>query len=109
MPLDPGWAGIIGTALGGVLTIGGNAVIEKQKSRRNDALAQRRRDRLRQMLSGERYTWRSLDLLAAAIGADEATTADLLMEIDARPSLDGTGLWALVSRVGWPDEGRIGT
>ncbi|HEX5258645.1 MAG TPA: hypothetical protein VFW35_07680, partial [Sphingomicrobium sp.] len=63
MALDPGWAGIIGTALGGFLTVGGNAALEKQKSRRAQSLAQKRRERLRQMLSGDRYTWRSLKVL----------------------------------------------
>jgi len=102
MALDPGWAGLIGTALGGILTIGGNSVLERQKSRRANSLAQKRRDRLTQMLSGERYKWRSLKVLAAAIGADEKTTAELLIEIDARASLDNTGSWALVSRAPWP-------
>ena len=63
MALDPGWAGLIGTALGGILTIGGTAVLEKQKSHRANSLAQKRRERLRQMLSGERYKWRSLKVL----------------------------------------------
>ncbi|SRR5207247_7251028 len=104
MALDPGWAGIIGTAVGGILTIGGNAVLEKQKASRANSLAAKRRERLRQMLSGERYTWRNLKVLAAAIGADEKTTAELLIEIDARASLDNTGSWALVSRAPWPKD-----
>lgn len=104
MALDPGWAGLIGTALGGILTIGGTAVLEKQKSHRANSLAQKRRERLRQMLSGERYKWRSLKVLSAAVGADENTTAELLIEIDARASLDNTGSWALVSRAPWPKD-----
>jgi len=102
--LDPGWAGIIGTAVGGVLTIGGNAILEWQKNRRAASLSEKRKQRLRQMLGGERYTWRSLKVLAAAIGADERTTAELLLEIDARASLDNTGSWALVSRAPWPKD-----
>ena len=92
------------TALGGILTIGGTAVLEKQKSHRANSLAQKRRERLRQMLSGERYKWRSLKVLSAAVGADENTTAELLIEIDSRASLDNTGSWALVSRPPWPKD-----
>lgn len=104
MALDPGWAGIIGAAVGSAITIGGNSVLEWQKNRKGVSLAEKRKQRLRQMLNSERYTWRSLTVLAASIGADEKTTAELLIEIDARASLDNTGSWALVSRAPWPED-----
>src|SRR5438105_2678085 len=108
MVLDPGWAGVIGAAIGGitgiVATLGGSWVTHWLSNRRASSLAEKRRERLRQMLSGEKYVWRSLPVLAAAVGADESVTAELLIEIDARASLTNSGSWALVSRAPWPDD-----
>lgn len=56
------------------------------------------------MLGGDKYTWRSLDALSAAIGADEATTAELLIEIDARASMSNGRSWALISRAPFPED-----
>lgn len=104
MALDPGWAGVLGAFVGAAATMGGNGLTYWLGNRRAATLAEKRRARLRQMLSSDRYVWRSLDVLAASIGADKTRAAELLVEIDARASLDNTGSWALVSRAPWPED-----
>jgi hypothetical protein len=104
MALDAGWAGIIGAAIGAVSTLAGNALTQWLQTKRADSLADKRRARLRGMLSGTKVTWRSLDALAASIGATEEVTTALLIEIDARASLSNPRSWALVSRAPWPTD-----
>lgn len=102
MALDAGWAGIMGAAIGASATLAGNWLSYWLQNRRADSLAAKRRQRLRQMLSGSKYKWRSIRTLAASIGADEETTAALLIEIDARASIANGESWALVARAPWP-------
>jgi hypothetical protein len=104
MALDAGWAGILGALVGVAGTISGNVLTHWLQNRREDTLAEERRARLRGMLSGDKFTWRSLETLAASIGADEATTTKLLIEIDARASFSNGRSWALISRAPWPDD-----
>jgi len=59
------------------------------------------------MLSGNKYKWRSLEALLAAIGADETTTAELLIEIDARASIANGKSWALISRAPFPEDMQL--
>jgi hypothetical protein len=102
MTLDPSWAGIVGALVGASATLAGNWLTYWLGNRRASSLAETRRGRLRQMLSGAKYKWRSLSVLAASIGADENTTAELLLEINARASMTNSGSWTLVSRSPWP-------
>lgn len=102
MALDPGWAALAGAGIGAAATIAANIVTVLLQNNRATGLARKRRERLRQMLNGDKYIWRSLPVLAASIGADERTTAELLIEIDARASLTNSESWALVSRAPWP-------
>jgi hypothetical protein len=104
MPIDAGIAGIVGAVIGGGVTLGGIWLTHHLQHGRSLSLAEKRRARLRQMLSGEKFKWRSLSVLAASIGADEATTAELLIEIDARASIANNQSWALVSRAPWPED-----
>ena len=108
MTLDAGWAGVAGAAIGAIATIAGGALTHWLQNRRTASLAEKRRTRLKQMLSGQTYTWRSLEVLAASIGADQTTTAELLIEIDARASLSNNRSWALVSRAPWPADMQSG-
>ena len=108
MTLDPGWAAIIGAISGaaisvviGVATSVLTAWINGKKAR---SLAEKRRSRLRGMLKSDKFTWRSLKQLSASIGADDATTMELLIEIEARASLSDPQMWALVSRAPWPED-----
>jgi len=59
------------------------------------------------MLSGNKYKWRSLEALSAAIGADETTTAELLIEIDARASIANGKSWALISSAPFPEDMQL--
>ncbi len=74
------------------------------QQRRATSLADKRRARLRGMLSGKQHKWRSIDALAASIGADADTTVELLIEIEARASFANPKSWALVSRAPWPED-----
>lgn len=103
MALDAGWAGVIGAAIGALGTIGGSWLSYNLQNRRAENLAEKRKNRLRIMLSGNKYTWRGIDTLAASIGADEETTKALLIEIDARASFTNSKTWALESRAPWPE------
>ena len=102
--MDEGWAAVAGAIVGAFATLGGNWITHALQTRRADSLAGKRRERLRQILNGKKYTWRSLETLSAAIGADEATTCELLIEIDARASVANKTSWALVSRAPWPTD-----
>ena len=98
------WAGVIGAAVGGLFSLLGVALAHYLQTRRAETLADKRRDRLRRMLSGKKYTWRNIDTLAASIGADKETTLELLIEIDARKSYTNDTSWALISRAPWPED-----
>jgi len=90
--------GLVGVILGSLLTIVGNLVAYCLKQRAETKRNEPRRRLLRQMLEDNRFTehWRKLDTLMHVIGADEATTKRLLLEIGARGSEDGQDLWGLI-------------
>lgn len=50
---------------------------------------------LRARLLKDGYKWRSLTQLTRAIGQDEATTTELLLEIGARRSAGEKNVWTL--------------
>jgi hypothetical protein len=104
MALDNGWAALLGVVTGVLSPIVVNAANYRIQNRRALSLGEKRRARLRGMLSGDKFKWRGIDALAASIGADEATTTELLIEIDARSSFSNPRSWALVSRAPWPDD-----
>lgn len=102
------WVGVVGVLLGAAIGSATTVVTAwltwRWQNRRSADLAEKRRRVLARMLSSDRYTWRSIDTLAAAIGADRQTTLDLLLEIDARKSFTNDTSWALVSRAPWPQD-----
>ena len=107
--MDSGTAAILGTTIGGVIglvgTFGSAILKHFLDTKRSNALDHIRRDRLKQLLSSQKFTWRSMANLSSAIGADEETTAALLLEIEARKSMAaGKDTWALVSRAPFPDD-----
>jgi type II secretory pathway pseudopilin PulG len=104
MALDAGWAGVIGAAIGIAGTLLAPVVTQWVQTRAESRLADKRRRRLLQLLSGAKYKWRSMATLAASIGADHPTTAALLIEIDARASLANGDHWALESRAPFPED-----
>jgi len=47
------------------------------------------------MLSNPKWEWRTIEVLETAIGEDEKTTVDLLLEIGARRSEGDRNIWTL--------------
>ena len=103
-PLDAGWAGVLGAFIGAAATLLATYIAHHLQNSRANSLADIRRRRLKAMLGRDKFKWCSIATLAAAVGADENTTAELLMEIDARASLSNNRSWALVSRAPWPED-----
>lgn len=93
---------IIGAVVGALASLGATWLAHWLSTRSERALDDKRRERLKAMLSGDKYEWRSLDTLASAIGADHLKTASLLIDIDARASATNSGNWALISRKPFP-------
>jgi hypothetical protein len=63
----------------------------------------KRKRRLRRALQRDDMKWRKLSTLALLIGQTEQETRELLIELDARPSVKPGAveeLWGLPSRVG---------
>ena len=100
--MDSGWAAILGAIVGGTASIAATGLAEYLRVRRTNKLDTIRKSVLKRLLAGEKYKWRSLSTLADAIGADEETTARLLLEIGARRSLaKGRDSWGMKD---WPDD-----
>jgi len=62
---------------------------------------------LKRELQDQQYIWRSIERLGSSIGADEATTTELLIEIGARASITNAKVWALETRAPYPNETEI--
>ena len=103
MCLDPAWAVVAGAAVGVFGTLGTTCLAHHLQTRKGNSLADKRRKRLIRLLEDERWTWRTIDRLASAAGADHDTTIELLLEIDARADMKNPTQWALESRAPWPD------
>ncbi|MCZ4281187.1 hypothetical protein O4H49_10390 [Kiloniella laminariae] len=104
MVLDAAWAAIIGAAVGSLITVAGSAGIDWVSGHRARLLAKKRKTRLLRMLSDGKFKWRSLSQLSASVGASESATMELLIEIDARASLQNPLMWALLSRAPWSND-----
>ena len=107
MSLDAGWAGVLGALIGGSTTLVGIWLAHHLQNSRANSIADKRRERLLRELNDKKYTWRSIGRLSAVIGADESTTAELLIEIGARASLTSSKVWALESKAPFPDENAL--
>ncbi len=101
--MDSGTAALIGTVVGSATSIATTWLSEYLRTRRANRLDKIRKERLVQLLSSDKYTWRSLKTLCDAIGSDEETAVGLLLEIGARRSITGSESWALLSRAPPPD------
>jgi HEAT repeat protein len=95
---SPAWIALLGALVGGLLSIGGNLLLEGFKQRAKKKKDEPRKKILREMLRDERFPegWRKLRTLMHVIGANEETTKRLLIEIGARGSEDGEDLWGLI-------------
>ena len=104
--MDSGGAAIIGALVGAgsglVTSVVTTLLTEHLRSGRANKLDVIRKGVLERLLTGSKYEWRAIGTLADAIGADEETTARLLLEIGARRSLaKGRDSWGLKD---WPDD-----
>ena len=106
-PLDAGWAAVLGTLIGVLGTLATTCLTHNLQNRRASSLAEKRRVVLLRLLNEKQYTWRSIDRLAATIGADENVAAELLIEIGARASLTDKKVWALETRAPFPGEENL--
>lgn len=97
-------AAIIGALIGSLSSLLATWLAHWLRTKSEADLDKKRKLTLKTLLSGEKYTWRNIETLAAAIGADHLKTASLLLDIDARASNTGSGSWALVSRAPYPDD-----
>jgi hypothetical protein len=79
-----------------------DSVVTVRREWRSGSQDRAQRERLKSMLEDERFAWRSLEQLSAAIAANEDTTRALLVELGARPQANDTSMWGLVSRNGPP-------
>lgn len=104
---EPVWAseafmvavvGFLGVLVGSFASIASNIASEWYRRRAEERREQPMKRLLLQMLSSEKFSWRELDTLMHVIGADEATTKRLLLELNARGSEDGERVWGLISR-----------
>jgi hypothetical protein len=86
--------GLAGVVVGGLLQLLAQ-YLTSQGQRRVD---RKRKEILRSMLNHPDYKWRSLDQCKKVIGADDATTQRLLIEINARASETNANSWGLMSR-----------
>jgi len=94
----------IGAIVGALSTLASTWLAHILSSKRENSLDDKRRARLKMLLSGKRYKWRNIKTLSASIGADEIKTAELLLEIDARASLSNNSSWGLISRNPYPQD-----
>jgi hypothetical protein len=89
---------LIGAALGVIGSLATtylNAHLTKAKP---DLVAEARKKLLTEMLEDRRFEWRQFSTLCHVIGANDAITKALLLEVGARASEDGQAQWALISR-----------
>lgn len=92
------WKLVVSGVIGGVLTVSGQLVVERAKTRNQRKLDKGRIKLLRKMLDKDEKGWRPMDTLSRAIGANEEETARLLIEIGARGSDldDGKNVWGYI-------------
>lgn len=102
--VEVAWVGVASGAVGGSLALCGTFLRYWLDQRERSKLEAPRRKLLKAMLEDEQYKWRELSTLSHVIGADEATAKRLLLEIGARASEDGQGLWGLITRNPLPAE-----
>jgi len=100
--MGSGWAAIFGALVGGAASIVATWLSDHLRERRTSKLDRIRKGVLKRLLSGKKFEWRSMSQLSDAIGADDETTARLLLEIGARRSLaKGSNSWGLKD---WPED-----
>lgn len=96
--MDSGWAAIIGSFVGGLVSFGGTWLNAHLTRKRPDPADEAAKSILRQMLGVESSHWRTMRTLSNVVGLSEERTRELLLEIGARGSESNPELWGLISR-----------
>jgi hypothetical protein len=90
--------GLIGVVVGSVISVCGTLLLHHLREKSKAKSDEPRKQLLLDMLRDPRFDWRNLDTLSHVIGADEKTTTALLIQVGARASEDGKGLWGLLEK-----------
>jgi hypothetical protein len=90
--------GMVGVVVGAVVSVVGTILLHHLQEKAKAKSDEPRKKLLRDMLRDPRFDWRNLDTLSHVIGADEETTKALLIQIGARASEDGKGVWGLLEK-----------
>jgi len=90
--------GLIGVFVGSVISVVGTLLLHHLQEKAKAKSDEPRKSLLRDMLRDTRFDWRKIETLSHVIGADEETTKALLIQIGARASEDGTGVWGLLEK-----------
>src|SRR5579862_553152 len=93
--MDSGTAAVLGALVGSLSGPFTTFFSDYLRHRRTDITDELRRKYLRKILNLPKRKWRSIEFLAASVGATEDKTKRLLLEIEARHSLTkGSTSWA---------------
>ena len=90
--------GFAGVAVGALIGVGGTLLLHWMQSRPTQKLDKQRGALLIVMLNDDRFPnhWRHISTLSRVIGASQATTTRLLIQIGARGSEKNDGMWGLL-------------
>ncbi|SEI89019.1 hypothetical protein SAMN05192553_101719 [Cyclobacterium xiamenense] len=90
--------GFSGAIIGSLATLAGTWLSHYLQQQAAAEKERARKDLLLALLNDDAHDWRELETLQHVIGADEATTKRLLIDIGARASENGKPIWALISK-----------
>jgi hypothetical protein len=90
--------GLIGVVVGSIVSAVGTFFLHYLQEKAKAKSDEPRKNLLREMLRDSGFEWRSLQTLSHVIGADEETTKALLIQVGARASEDGAGLWGSLEK-----------
>ena len=91
--------GLIGVLVGAIIGVFGTLLLHWLQSAPQRKLDKKRTELLSIMLEDARFPkhWRQLSTLSRVIGASEATTKRLLIDLGARGSEKNDGCWGLLT------------
>ena len=91
--------GLIGVIVGSCISVIGTILLHHLQEKAKAKSEEPRKNLLSDMLHDPRFAWRSLETLSHVIGADEETTKALLIQVGARASEDGKGVWGCLKSI----------
>jgi hypothetical protein len=94
--MDSGWAGILGSMVGGIGTFSATWLSAHLNRKRPDPAREAAKSILRQILEVDPRAWLRIDKLSNAVGMKIEDTQNLLLEIGARGSRENPKYWGLI-------------